>query len=422
LQVAARTSSFSFKGTDADILAVARKLNVAAILEGSVRRAGNTVRITVQLINGLNGFHIWSQTYDRDLADMLAVQTEVATTVARQLEVKLVGDEADKIEVGGSRNPEAYDAFLHGMQVLSTLDISEAPLRAALSAFDRAVSLDPNYAAAQAQRARVLDYLAIFVAKPEERTGFQKRAYEAAKRAVVLAPDFGDAHAELGQVLAFALLDFRSALPEFDTALSLAPGSSRVQGAVAAFYSCLGLFEPSIMAARRALRLDPENYQTHVTLGIVLHHARRYDEAISELQHAEMLNQNSHYIEGWLYEAMLASGQYQRARQRCELNSTPLDEADRHGCLALAYHGLGQQPRAARELKRMMALDGDRSALYYAGIYAQWGDSATALKWLSKAEQLRDPAFQELKVWWLVDPIRQEPEFKAVEARMNFPP
>lgn len=290
-----------------------------------------------------------------------------------------------------------------------------------MSAFDRAVLLDPRYAAAYSQQARVLDYLAIFVAKPEERAGFQKRAYEAAQRAVELAPEFGEARAELGQVLAYALFDYRRALLEFDQALALAPGSARVQAAAAGFYSNLGLFDRGIMAARRAVRLDPQNYQTHVTLGFVLHDARHYDDAILALQHAEMLNPKSHYAQSWLVEAMLASGQTEHARQRCELDSTPLDQDTRHECLAIAYHALGLKAVAEEELAQMMAQNGDRLALNYAGIYAQWGNTATALKWLSKAERLHDPLFQQLKVWWELDPIRQEPEFKAVEARMNFP-
>src|SRR6202453_3889409 len=117
LQVSARTSSFSFKGKNADIAAIARKLNVAAILEGSIRRSGNTVRITAQLVNTVNGYHIWSQSYDRELRDILTLQTDIATTVAQELQVKLLGDEAAKIEVGSTRNPDAYDAYLRGIQI-----------------------------------------------------------------------------------------------------------------------------------------------------------------------------------------------------------------------------------------------------------------------------------------------------------------
>ena len=375
LQVVARTSSFSFKGQNTDILAIARKLNVGAILEGSVRRADNTLRITVQLINGENGFHVWSQTYDRSLTDILQVQTDVATAVARQLEVKLVGDETDKIEVGGTRVPEAYDAFLHGIQTLANWDLGAAPLKAALVAFDKALSLDPGYASAHAQRARVLDYMAIFAAAPQERAGYQKRAYEAAERAVALAPKFGAARVELAQMLAYALFDFKRALPEFEKALALEPGSARVQSAIAGFYSQLDRSERAISAARRAVSLDPQNVRTHIQLGIVLLDARQYDESLLALQHSEVLSPKSRYAELWIIDALLASGQVQSARERCESRSAPLDEDNRHECLALVYHAMGQQTRAERELAQMKALDGDKSALTYASIYAQWENS-----------------------------------------------
>jgi len=144
LQVAARTSSFSFKGKDVDVATIARKLNVGAVLEGSVRRAGNTVRITVQLINAVSGFHIWSQTYDRNLTDILKLQADVATSVARQLEVKLVGDETAKIELGGTKNPEAYDAYLRGQQLNRKVDSKEADYRKSLAAFDYAIRSIPT--------------------------------------------------------------------------------------------------------------------------------------------------------------------------------------------------------------------------------------------------------------------------------------
>jgi len=131
LQVAARTSSFSFKGKDVDVATIARKLNVGAVLEGSVRRARNTVRITVQLINAVTGFHIWSQTYDRNLTDILKLQTEVATAVAQQLEVRLVGDETAKFELGGTKNAAAYDAFLRAQQLETrSIPTSPPPMRA----------------------------------------------------------------------------------------------------------------------------------------------------------------------------------------------------------------------------------------------------------------------------------------------------
>jgi TolB-like protein len=166
LQVAARTSSFSFKGQNVDVSTIAHKLNVGAILEGSVRRSGSTVRITVQLIDGATGFHRWSQTYDETLNDILKVQTDVATSIANQLEINLVGDEASKIEMGSTKNPSAFDAYLRGTHLLLRGDTDEAGGRAALMAFDQAVALDPSYALAHAGRAAALADLAIFNAKP----------------------------------------------------------------------------------------------------------------------------------------------------------------------------------------------------------------------------------------------------------------
>ncbi|MBV8144955.1 MAG: TIR domain-containing protein, partial [Gammaproteobacteria bacterium] len=154
LQVAARTSAFSFKGTNTDIGTVARKLNVGAVLEGSVRRSGNTVRVTTQLINAVTGFHLWSHTHDRDLGDVLKLETEIASAVASALKVSLLGEVTTKIELGGTRNPAAFDAYLRGLK-LARLAAASTPMvcRAPIDAFTEAIALDSNYALAYANRA-----------------------------------------------------------------------------------------------------------------------------------------------------------------------------------------------------------------------------------------------------------------------------
>jgi TolB-like protein len=422
LQVAARTSSFSFKGQNVDVSTIAHKLNVGAILEGSVRRAGNTVRITAQLINGVSGFHIWSQTYDRNLTDILKVQTEVATSVAQQLEVKLVGDDVAKLELGGTENAQAYDAYLRGKQISSKGDTQEADARAALAAFDQAIALDPNYALAQCGRSNALGNIATFNAKPGDRAALRERAREAAERAVVLAPQLGEPHLTLAETLAFSLLDYTDAAPEFERALALAPGSARVQIGFAGFSVQLGHFERALAAARRGVSLDPQNVWAHISLGQVLYLSRHYGEALVALQHAKALDPGSHFIASITRTVLLVSGQVEQVRQQCESPATPLKEDSRHACLARAYHFLGRQADAERELEKWKALAGDGDAFDYAELYAQWGNAATALQWLTKAERLRDPAFQGLRVDPQLDPIRNEPQFKAIETRMNFPP
>jgi TolB-like protein len=419
LQVVARTSSFSFKGQNVDVSTIAHKLNVGAVLEGSVRRAGNTVRITVQLINAVSGFHMFSQTYDRRLADILKVQSEIANLVAHQLDIRLVGVDEDKIEVGGTHNPAAYDAYLRSNQLYHYADMQEADFRSALNAVDQAISLDPNYSAAYALRANVLFDL---TAVTRQRSDLRKLAYAAAERAVALAPNFGDAHLSLARIRCRGFLDFRGAAPEFDRALELAPGSIRVQRSVAAFQSDLRHFDAAIDAARHAVRLDPQFWGSYVTLAWVFEDAQRFDDAQRALQHADALKPGSHRVGGTLADLLLATGQTERARDHCESPNTPIDEDDRHACLARAYHALGRQEDAERQLEQFKMLDGDTSAYDYASVYAQWGNKPAALQWLAKAEQIRSPKLEALKVDWELDSIRNEPLFKAIELRMNFPP
>ena len=355
LQVVARTSSFSFKGQNVDVSTIARKLNVGAVLEGSVRRAGNTVRITVQLINAVSGFHVWSQTYDRNLTDILKVQADVATSVAQQLEVKLVGDEAAKIELGGTKNTDAYSAYLRGMQLNRRVDPKEADYRQALAAFDQAISLDPNFAAAYARRAAALGSIYDYSTNLSARAALNEQARAAAERAVALAPQLGEAHHALAITYVRGAPDLTQAAREFDRSLALSPGSAWVQGNTAWFACWLGHFEFAVAAARRAVTLDPQNAWANFRLAMVLINARRYSEALVVLQDARLLVPGSHDIEAQITDTLLASGRFEQARKACESPSTPLNDDDRHSCLALAYHALGRRVDAERELELFKA-------------------------------------------------------------------
>ena len=211
LQVAARTSSFSFK-EHPDIVSVAHKLNVAAVLEGSVRRSEHTVRVTTQLINAVTGFHLWSKTYDRDLGDVLKLQAEIATTVASALKVTLLGDEAARIELGGTHNPAAFDAYLRGSKAFSS-GPGDVTLKGAIAAYTEAIRLDPNYALAFAGRSRAFTAYAGgggIASETVVRELFDK-GHADARQAIRLAPELAEGHLALAFFLAFGSLDFSRA-------------------------------------------------------------------------------------------------------------------------------------------------------------------------------------------------------------------
>ena len=226
LQVAARTSAFSFKGTNTDIGTITRKLNVGAVLEGSVRRSGNTVRITTQLIDAVTGLHLWSHTYDRDLGDVLKLETEIAGAVASALKVSLLGEEAAKIELGGTRNPAAFDAYLRGRKAYLAAH-GNKDRQTAIAAYTEAIGLDPNYALAYANRSIALSDYAGDTSGPAIRESFDKAQADGLK-AIALAPNMAEGHMALAYYFEIGTLDFTRANEEYEQALALAPGNARV--------------------------------------------------------------------------------------------------------------------------------------------------------------------------------------------------
>ncbi len=414
LQVVARTSSFAFKGRQIDVGTIARQLNVGAVLEGSVRRSGTTLRITAQLVNGVTGFHLWSQTYDRRLDDVLVVQTEVATAVAQQLQAKLLGDEVAKIELGGTRNPQAYDAYLRGSRIFQAEEPEQA--QPALAALDEAVALDQTYARAHATRARVLTDIAFYTAPNRQK--LLNEALTAANRAIQLAPELAEAHNSLAHVLE-QQLDFQRADLEHARALALGPGSAIVQRSFASFASAMGRHELAIATARRAVELDSLNYWSHLNLGTVLTAARRYREALLALNVAKEVKPDEFEADAYRGFVYLAMGEAEQARLAC---ANGRDEPIVHWCLTLVWHALGKPSESDAEREKWLRRMGDAGAFFTAEMYVQLGDPAEGLRWLKVAERLRDPSLINAKVYWILDPIRDQPEFKALLQRLNFPP
>jgi TolB-like protein/Flp pilus assembly protein TadD len=418
LRVPARQSSFSFKGKSATAGEIARRLNVGAVLEGSVRRDGKRLRVTAQLIDAATGYQLWSRSFDRDQTDILQVQGEIAEAVTRSLRVSLMGDESARLTLGESANPAAVDAYLRGLKLQNSDNEVPDHAHEAMAAFDEAIRLDPGYALAEVGRAYSFLSLAAWGPdQPDFKTLFQ-HALTAANRAVALAPALGAAHAARACALAYTLA-FAEAAAEYKTAMDLSPNDVEVKMSYSNFEVSAGHFARGLEAVQQAVNLDPLQPAVYTAMAWSLMLARRYDEALVAQRHARLLmNDGNARHSGQLGYVELLEGDAQSARRDCEAGHDWLQVA----CLAMAYHALGRQGEAEAQLARLHGMMGDSGAYNYATIYAQWGRTADALRWLGTAFQLHDSGLAILRVDPMLDPIRGTPEYKEIEKRLTLSP
>jgi TolB-like protein/Flp pilus assembly protein TadD len=419
LQVAARTSAFSFKGKDTDIGTIARKLNVGAILEGSVRRAGQTVRVTAQLNNAVSGFHLWSQTYDRDTSNILQLQTEIANAVADALKVTILGDVSDKIKTGGTHIPAAFDAYLRASTRYG-LQQSATEHQAAIDAYTEAIRLDPEYALAYADRSVALAEFALYWASGSAVHNALAKAEVDARKAVDLAPELAEGHLALAALRARSL-DFTGADQEYRRAITLAPGAARIVAAYGDFSGDMGKYGAALSTMERAVALDPLNPEYYIGLGDALHIANREDDARRAYNNAKTLAQNNALqraqINTWIALTYYAEGNFQQALAACEDS----DDINRPICLALVYDKLARHADAETMLAKIRASSGGDGAVFYSMVYAQWGETAQALHWLEVAMQRKDPFLKFVKANALFDPLRKVPRYLAIERALRFP-
>ena len=414
LQVSARTSSFYFKGKDADLPTMAHKLNVGSVLEGSVRRSGHTIRITAQLNNAVTGFHLWSQTYDRDLGDVLKLQTDIATAVANALRVTLLADIGEKIELGGTRTPGAFDAYVRARKA-DWQNGQDAQRK--IAAYSEAIRLDPHYALAYAGRSFAFDGDAVDFASGSAIDADHAKALGDARQALALAPELPEGHEALAYYFANTL-QITQARDEFARAVSLAPGYAAVLRSAGHFSVSLGRTAEGLAMIERAVARDPISADSYDHYGDALYLARRYRDAVTVLQRAVALDGARSAINTELGLAHYALGDYRTAATLCEVRS---DYWIGQLCLAITYEKLGRRADAAAMRGKLQAAFGDASANEYALIDAQWGDKQSALRWLEKAFRLRDAGLARLKTEPLLDPLRDEPRFQAIERELKFP-
>jgi tetratricopeptide (TPR) repeat protein len=371
------------------------------------------------LIDAGTGFQLWSQTYDRDLKDVLSLQTAIATAVSNALKVTLLTDGAHGLELGGTENPKAFDAYLRG-ESLSQKPFSVANNVQGLAAYDEAIALDQRYVNAYIGRALTLDNL--YLQGPNLSQAEAHRtvlaALASARKAVELAPSLGVAHSTVGGMLE-SMLDYRGALAEYQKGLSLSPGDSRVYRSSARFLAAQGHGDQAIIEARRAVELDPVNPRSHRTLAYVYLMTRHFAESIESYNRAAQIDPTpERQRSDWLGVLYYGLGQYAAARDHCESHA---QDWVGYTCLAIVYQKLGRLADAEAQLKKLQDTYGDSASFQQTEIYAQWGDIPRALDALHRAVAMPDPGVGLIKADFLVDPLRNEPRFKAVVAKLGFP-
>ncbi len=410
LRVVARTSSFQFKGKNEDLRVIGQKLNVATILEGSVRREGNRVRITAQLIKVEDGFHLWSESYDREVTDVFAVQDEIARSVAGALKVTLLGD---RPRSATTQNTEAYNAYLQGRYFHERG--SQADLEKSVSYYQQAVSLDPNYALAWAGLAEARHWQAGSGHVPVAEGYREARA--AAQRALTLDPNLADPHAALGSIQMWYDWDWAGADASLHRALELEPRNAHVARNAAALARTLGRLDEALALSRRAVELDPLSAYAHYTLGYTAYHAGRLDEATAALKKALELAPDHSWARATLAFVYLAQARPQQALAEMEQGRDPFWRAHVE---TLAHHALGQKKEsdAALEIAKKSA---DHSAYQIAEAYAYRGEADQAFEWLERAYAQRDPGCAFVKGDPLLKSLHGDPRWAPFLKKMRLP-
>ncbi len=425
LRVAARTSSFVFKNHREDIRLIGKKLNVGTILEGSVRRSDSRVRITVQLIDATDGYHLWSETYDRTLDDIFLVQDDIARSVVRELRTRLVGEGADSLADaraaaelalairGRGENAEAHRQYLRGQYLVERL--TREDVDKAVSCFRRAIDLDPAYALAWTGLSRAYADQAGHGWLPCA-DGFE-RARAAAQRALEIEPDLAEGHMRLGLIRMSFDWDWKGALGSIKRAMELAPGNASVLRTAAHLASNLNQMEEAISLIRRVVVLDPLSSTAHHSLGLYCYAADRLDEAASAFESA--LELNPRQVGLWFDYARVHLAQGLRDKALADAGQE-IFEPFRLVGLAVVQHSLGNATESDLALGKLIEKYGGDGAYQIAEVYAFRGDADSAFEWLDRAYRQRDPGLPEMRTEPLLRTLHADPRWTMLLEGLGF--
>jgi len=418
LRVAGRTSSFYFKGRNEDLASIAAKLHVSTLLEGSVRKAGGQVRITAQLINAADGYHLWSKQYDRDLTDIFKVQGELATAVVQALKVKLLPGAALSSNVRPARDPEAYRLFLLGRSLF--LPATEEGLLRSVAALEKAVALEPSYAPAWEWLANARGGIVLNAPRDE----IQPRARDAlaaAERAIALDPEYAGGYAARGWILAHLFWDWAGAQNDVERALALSSRTEIVLNIYATVIVKLGRLKEAIATQRKVVEIEPLSGDSWADLGAFLMWDGQLGAAREAYGRSQEITPDNARAAKWLAAIDLLEGQ---AAKSLTAMGKVSGEVDRLMFISMAQHEMGhaQQSQQALDALAARAYGPEGNVAYRVAVVHAWRDERdSAFEWLERAYARHDLELRWLKNDVFLRKIRGDPRFDAFLRKMNLP-
>jgi TolB-like protein/tRNA A-37 threonylcarbamoyl transferase component Bud32/Tfp pilus assembly protein PilF len=419
LRVAARTSAFAFKGREIDIREVGKKLNVGAVLEGSVRKSGQRLHITAQLVNVEDGFNIWSGQYDREMKDIFNIREEISLTIADQLKLRLLKGEKEKILKRHTEDPEAYELYLKGLSFWKRR--YERGLQKSLQYFQLAVEKDPGYALPYVGIADAYGILGVYSFMPPHQA--YPRARAAANKALEIDPELGEVYASLGWIAMWYDWDWPAAESHFLKAIRMKPDYPEAHLWYGNLLACTGRADESIREMRKGKELEPLEPAPPTHVGWALYYARRFDESIEEL--LKVIASDPEFSLPYLW----LSGNFRAKRMWGEAIGASKKFVELSGeaviglsTLGSIYGRAGMKDEALKILERLDGLSKDRYVgfLSRAMVWVGLDEKNKALENLEKAYEERESLMAWLKVWPIFDSLRSEPRFQAVLNKMNF--
>src|SRR5438067_9050111 len=412
LKVIGRSSSFRFKDRHEEPKAIGEKLGVSTLLEGTVRKQDDRVRIVAELINAADGIELWTRTFDRELKDIFAVQEEIARAVAESLKVTLLGTQEASSQIA-TNNVEAHNAYLQGHFHLLRRNVED--FRKAISYYDQAIELDPRYALAYAERGEAWAFMG-------DLTGQRPTAYPKARsdaeKAVAIAPALAEARAALGWVLCLADWKFAEGLAELKRAKELSPTNPTANDLLARIIVYLGRFDEAERQARQAVELDPLSTVTQGNLARVLFYAGKLDEADAAARKAAELQPAGASNHRWQVLIAAQRGDGEGALREAQLEP---DEGYRRFELAVAQYVVGDRQAADAALANLLAKAREGFAYQIAEVYAVRGETDKAFDWLQISFDDRDAGMLGLLVDPLLRSLRDDPRYKNLLAKLGLP-